>query len=112
MSPDGKIIRIVILVNKMTWELQRHVDVIIPIKSDHLFKKRTFLSPSPICAALISSRIVALEYCYSVQSRRVEDVLGRKDRCVRLCVQVSADSSLLQRVLYVLGVSSWYTEVT
>lgn len=64
-SSNGKII-IIILVIKVTWELQRNVDVIIPIKIDHLFKETTFLSHSPIYAALFSFRLLPVN-SYNVQ---------------------------------------------
>lgn len=57
LSSNGKIIRIVILVNKVTWELQRNADVIIAIKSDHLFKKQNFSvsQPSSHCPHFLQS---------------------------------------------------------
>lgn len=65
-SSHGKITRIIILVIKVTWELQRNVDVIIPIKSDQLFKKTTFLSHSPIYAVLFAFRLLPVN-SYDVQ---------------------------------------------
>lgn len=67
-SSNGKIIRIIILVIKVTWELQRNVDVIIPIKSDQLFKKPTFLSHSLTYAVLFSFRLLPVN-SYNVQYR-------------------------------------------
>lgn len=58
-SSKGKITGIVPLVNKVIWELQRKVGVIIPNKSDHLFKKN-FPVSWPNFPVLVSFRSIAL----------------------------------------------------
>lgn len=44
----------------MTWELQRNVDVIVLIKSDHLFKERVFLPQAQFMLSSFPSELVLL----------------------------------------------------
>lgn len=61
-SSSGNAIRILFLVNKVTWELQRNVDGVVPTKSDHLFQGRTFLPQAQFVLSSFPSQLLLLNF--------------------------------------------------